>query len=48
MKRIVLGMAALCAAGALAADAPATADSVQTNLNVVWTLIAGILVFTDS
>ena len=46
MKRIVLGMAALCAAGALAADAPATADSVQTNLNVVWTLIAGILVFT--
>ena len=46
MKRLMCGMMALGAVGAIAADAPATADAVQTNLNVVWTLIAGILVFT--
>ena len=39
---------AVCAAAAAENDAPATVESVETvqfNLNVVWTLIAGILVF---
>ena len=47
MKRLLLS--AFCVLGvsaALADEAPATADTVQVNLNVVWTLIAGILVFT--
>ena len=47
MKRLLLS--AFCVLGvsaAMADEAPATADTVQVNLNVVWTLIAGILVFT--
>ena len=38
----------LCAASAAEDSAPATmeaVEAVQVNLNVVWTLIAGILVF---
>ena len=45
MKRILLcGLVSGIASVALADDA-ATAESVQTNLNVVWTLVAAILVF---
>ena len=45
MKRILLcGLVFGIASVALADDA-ATAESVQTNLNVVWTLVAAILVF---
>ena len=47
MKKFLLaGLIAAGAGSVMAEEAPATADSVQTNLNVVWTLIAGILVFT--
>ena len=45
MKRILLcGLVSGIASVALADDT-ATAESVQTNLNVVWTLVAAILVF---
>ena len=45
MKRILLcGLVSGIASVALADDA-ATAESVQTNLNVVWTLVAAVLVF---
>ena len=45
MKRILLcGLVSGIASVALADDA-AAAESVQTNLNVVWTLVAAILVF---
>ena len=51
MKKLLTLLAvcgAVCAAAAAENDAPATVESVETvqfNLNVVWTLIAGILVF---
>ena len=46
MKKLLLcGLMALCADGVFAADAAPTAADVQTNLNVVWTLLGGILVF---
>ncbi|MDY5596099.1 MAG: ammonium transporter, partial [Kiritimatiellia bacterium] len=46
MKKLLLcGLMALCAGGALAEEAAPTAADVQTNLNVVWTLLGGILVF---
>ena len=47
MKKFLLaGLIAAGAGSVMAEEAPATADTVQTNLNIVWTLIAGILVFT--
>ena len=47
MKNFLLaGLIAAGAGSVMAEEAPATADTVQTNLNIVWTLIAGILVFT--
>ena len=47
MKKFLLaGVIAAGAGSVMAEEAPATADTVQTNLNIVWTLIAGILVFT--
>ena len=47
MKKFLLaGLIAAGAGSVMAEEAPATADMVQTNLNIVWTLIAGILVFT--
>ena len=46
MKKLVLcSLLALGAGGVFAADAAPTAADVQTNLNVVWTLLGGILVF---
>ena len=46
MKKLLLcGLMTLCADGVFAADAAPTAADVQTNLNVVWTLLGGILVF---
>ena len=46
MKRyVLLGLSILGAGGVFAADAAPTAADVQTNLNVVWTLLGGILVF---
>ena len=47
MKKFLLaGLIAAGAGSVMAEEAPATADTVQTNLNIVWTLIAGILVCT--
>ena len=47
MKRLLLSVCCILGVSAAMADeAPATAETVQVNLNVVWTLIAGILVFT--
>ena len=47
MKRCLLGLlVALMATGAFAEEAAATAESVQSNLNVVWTLVGAVLVFT--
>lgn len=47
MKRCLLGLlVALMATGAFAEEATATAESVQSNLNVVWTLVGAVLVFT--
>ena len=47
MKKFLLaGLIAAGAGSVMAEEAPATADTVQTNLSIVWTLIAGILVFT--
>ena len=47
MKKFLLaGLIAAGAGSVMAEEAPATADTVQTNLNIVWTLITGILVFT--
>lgn len=55
MKRLVIAGGVACAAACgfgaeVAASAPdvtgATAASVQNNLNIVWTLVGGILVFT--
>ena len=43
-KLLMLGL--MLGAGTAMADEPATAEGVQTNLNIVWTLIGGILVFT--
>lgn len=46
---LILGCCVICTAYAAENDVTVslnTADAVQTNLNVVWTLIAGILVFT--
>lgn len=46
MKRIlVAGLIAMLAGGSFAEE-PQAAEVVQTNLNIVWTLIAGVLVFT--
>ena len=47
MKKLFLScLLALGVLGATAAEAEPTAADVQTNLNIVWTLIGGILVFT--
>ena len=48
MKKILLsGLVALGVASGFAEEAePSAAETVQTNLNVVWTLVAAILVFT--
>lgn len=45
MKKIMCGVLALCALGAFAGESAPTAEAVQTNLNVVWTLVAAVLVF---
>lgn len=46
MKKSLIGcLIAICATAAMA-DEGTTADEVQSNLNVVWTLVAAILVFT--
>ncbi len=44
-KGILFGLTALASACALADD-PVAPEAVQSNLNVVWTLVAAILVFT--
>ncbi len=46
MKKLVLScLLALGVAGAFGAEAEPTAAEVQQNLNIVWTLVGGILVF---
>ncbi len=46
MKKLILcGLLALGAGSVVAEEAAPTAASVQDNLNVVWTLVGGILVF---
>ena len=46
MKKLILSLGMALGSLAACADEPQTADAVQSNLNVVWTLVAGILVFT--
>lgn len=46
MKKLLCLLGVLGAGAALAQDAGPTAESVQTNLNIVWTLVAAALVFT--
>ena len=45
MKRILCALMVVGALGASAEEAAPTAEAVQSNLNVVWTLVAAILVF---
>ncbi|MBF9002544.1 MULTISPECIES: ammonium transporter [Vibrio] len=44
-NRMLVGCLLCLPVAAMAADDPITADAVQNNLNFVWTLIAGFLVF---
>ena len=46
MKKLILSLGVALGSLAACADEPQTAGAVQSNLNVVWTLVAGILVFT--
>ena len=46
MKKLILSLGVALGSLVACADEPQTADAVQSNLNVVWTLVAGILVFT--
>ncbi len=43
---LLMGCGLLCSASAAENGSLLTAETVQNNLNVVWTLVAGILVFT--